>query len=199
MPWGISLEARRIEKGIDAIEGIDVVVERTFDDYMFPRPGYENAPWNQRWEHVHFDAGLQHMDGATALEYARSRHALGVEGSDFARSRRQQKVIIAAKNKILSSSTLFNTAKLKELYEVVSDHVRTNVKLSEFPLFFSLAKQFSDKEVKTYSLTDETENLLAAPTDLSLYGGAWVLVPAAGGEDFSDVQGFVKGIFYERE
>src|SRR5579884_3030834 len=43
-----------------------------------------------RFEHIHFDKGMTHMDGTTALKFVRSRHALGIEGSDFARSRRQQ-------------------------------------------------------------------------------------------------------------
>lgn len=186
------------EKGVDAIGGIDLIVDQAFDDYQFPRVGNEGAPWDQRWEHVHFDAGLQHMDGATALKYARSRHALGPEGTDFARSKRQQKVIIAAKNKVVSSSTLFNPIKLKELFEVVSDNLnlKTDIKLSEIPLFFSLAKGLVDEEVQTYSLTDEGLSLLATPQDLSMYGGAWILLPTAGFSDYSDIQGFVKGAFY---
>ena len=48
------------------------------------------------------------MDGELALKYARSRHADGVEGSDFARARRQQKIIEAVKDKLLYSNLLLN-------------------------------------------------------------------------------------------
>ena len=45
------------------------------------------------------------MDGQTALKFARSRHGNNGEGSDFARSERQQKIILAVKDKVLSAST----------------------------------------------------------------------------------------------
>jgi anionic cell wall polymer biosynthesis LytR-Cps2A-Psr (LCP) family protein len=45
----------------------------------------------------HIDAGQQHLDGDTALKYARSRHTT----SDFDRAKRQQKLIIAIKDKML--------------------------------------------------------------------------------------------------
>ena len=51
---------------------------------------------------VHFNAGMQHMNGATALIYARSRHGNNGEGSDFARSRRQQQMIVGLKSQIES-------------------------------------------------------------------------------------------------
>lgn len=58
-----------------------------------------------RYEHLHFDKGQQHMDGTTALKYARSRHSLQ-DGTDFGRARRQQKVLEAMKNKVFSITFL---------------------------------------------------------------------------------------------
>ncbi len=183
-------------KGIDALGGVDIEVERTFDDYMYPRAGYEEAPWNQRWEHVRFEAGLQHMDGERALKYARSRHALGIEGTDFARAKRQQKVIIAVKNKVLSSQTLLNPLKIKQLYELVADYLATDIQLNEIPLFLSWAKKMKDLEVKTYSLTDEGLNLLTTPSNLAPYGYAWVVIPRAGRDNFTEIQKYVHQILY---
>lgn len=185
------------EKGIDAIGGIDIFVDTVFDDYMYPRAGFENAPWEERFEHLHFDEGLQHMDGKTALKYARSRHALGPEGTDFARARRQQKVLLAVKNKVLSAETLFDFGRLRELYFALSENTVTNVEVAEFPLFFNLAKNFGGQKVETDVLDggDGRGGLLYSPPDLENYGGAWVLIPKAG--DFSQVQEFVKEIFYQ--
>lgn len=184
------------EKGVDAVEGVDILVERSFDDYMFPRLGFENAAWEQRWEYVHFDTGVQHMDGATALKYARSRHAYGPEGTDFARAQRQQNVIIALKNKVISSETLFSVTKIKALYGAVANNLKTDIELSEIPYFFSLAQDLALEEIKTYSLTDQESRLLTTPADISLYGNAWVLIPTAGSNNFSEVQEYVKKALY---
>lgn len=188
------------EKAIDAVGGVDVYVERGFDDYMYPRPGYENAPWAERWQHVSFDAGWQTMDGKTALAYARSRHALGPEGSDFARARRQQKVVSALGEKILSSETLFNLDKLRSLYLILEDYVKTDVTLSQLPLFYQMAKKVDRGSVnlKTYVLEAGNEgpgSLLYSP-DPKKYGGAYVLLPKTGWEE---IQKFVHTVIYGKE
>src|SRR3990167_7312250 len=79
---------------VDAVGGIDVIVDETFDDYIYPIEGMEDAiPEGLRYEYLHFDAGSQTMNGETALKYARSRHSTNLnEQGDFARARRQQKV-----------------------------------------------------------------------------------------------------------
>jgi LCP family protein required for cell wall assembly len=105
---------------IDTLGGIDVYVENSFTDYRFPaEPGYRT---------VSFQQGPQHMDGSTALDYARSRHSLdNGEGSDFARARRQQNVISAVTDKIISSS-LLNPQSIMNLFNVIQD----NVQISDF-------------------------------------------------------------------
>ena len=185
------------EKGIDAVSGIDIFVDTAFDDYMYPRAGYEDAPWEERFEHLHFDQGLQHMDGETALKYARSRHAFGPEGTDFARARRQQKVILAVKNKVLSTETLFDFGTLRGLYFALAENVTSSVEIAELPLFFNLAKKFGDQKVENFVLdgNDGPGGLLYSPPDLETYGGAWVLVPKSG--DWSEVQAFMQEIFYK--
>src|SRR3990167_9409715 len=65
----------------------------------------ENDPFTCRYEELSFTKGLRHMDGAVALKFVRSRHGTGGEGSDFARSARQQKVILAFRQKVLSTET----------------------------------------------------------------------------------------------
>ena len=60
------------------------------------------------------------MDGETALEFVRSRHATQeLKASDFARSKRQEKVINAFKDKVLSAQTLINPGKIISLYTVL--------------------------------------------------------------------------------
>jgi len=108
---------------IDSVDGVYVNVENSFTDYMYPD--------GNRYQTVSFEAGPQLMDGETALKYSRSRHSQqNGEGSDYARARRQQKVIAAFKDTVLSSETLLNPSKVMSLLTSVQD----NLKISEFNL-----------------------------------------------------------------
>lgn len=104
---------------IDILGGVDVYVENSFTDYAFPA---ENG--SDVYQVVSFEKGAQTMDGETAMKYVRSRKSLdNGEGSDFARARRQQQVIKGIQNKVLSSETLLNPAKLLEIINSMKDKV----------------------------------------------------------------------------
>jgi LCP family protein required for cell wall assembly len=56
--YGVTLDFQGFIKAIDAVGGIDVVVENTFDDYKYPIPGKETVePESARYEHIHFEKG----------------------------------------------------------------------------------------------------------------------------------------------
>ena len=163
-------------KAIDAIGGIDVTVDRPFDDYLYPIPGKEDAePESARYEHIHFDAGVTHMDGTTALKFARSRHAVGEEGTDFARSARQQKIIVAFKNKLLSSSTLFNLSSLQQVEESFASSITTDIDAGQYGSFFKLFLAFEQSKQPLQSIN--IDDLLENPANTAPYQGQWVLVP----------------------
>lgn len=84
---------------IDAIDGIDVAVP---DSFTARYPASDDPAVNPNWMTVTFKRGLQHMDGQRAIIYARARYVLDnpAEGSDFARSQRQQLMMKAALSKI---------------------------------------------------------------------------------------------------
>lgn len=151
-----------------------------------------------RYEHIHFDAGLQLMDGETALKYARSRHASGSEGTDFARSRRQQNVIRSAQAEALSLGTLFNPQKLKNLYSNFVSAVETNLSFLEAERLFNIGLGFAPENVQSLVI-DGGEGggptLLVNPPDPAPYGNQWVLVPQAG--DFSEIQALVQQTLFE--
>lgn len=179
---------------IDILGGIDVNVENTFTDYSYPVEGKEDAPFEERYETVTFEAGPQTMDGETALKFARSRKGNNNEGTDFARSARQQKVIMAIKDKALNLETIINPGKLKELYDTYRDNVDTDVTFSDIQNFYLLSQQIHFDKVRSIVLDDrsaaEEGGLLYAPEERSLYGGAYVLLPNAG--DFSQLHAYVQ-------
>jgi polyisoprenyl-teichoic acid--peptidoglycan teichoic acid transferase len=80
---------------IDLLGGIDVDVPKDIRDDTFPDANYGYDP-------LFIPAGRQHMDGALALKYARTRHA----DDDYGRERRQQQVILAVKDKVMQPGEL---------------------------------------------------------------------------------------------
>ncbi|PIS21042.1 hypothetical protein COT52_00625 [candidate division WWE3 bacterium CG08_land_8_20_14_0_20_43_13] len=182
---------------VDILGGVDIEVRNGFDDYMYPIPGLEDVlPEENRYEHLHFEPGWQHFNGQTALKFARSRKALGPEGSDFARSTRQQQVVAALKSKALSLETLTSPDRLKSLYSEFSDALETNVSLGEA---LEIAKIFSQVSFTNYYVMNgsspDDPQLLYDIIDENLYDGQYVLVPKAG--DYSALQDFFAHIFEE--
>lgn len=221
--YGFRIDFSGFEKAVDYLGGLDINVDRTFDDYAYPLSGKEDESCGHteeeiasmsaqiatgsatdselfpcRFEHLHFDAGLQHMDGETALKYVRSRHAYGPEGSDFARSKRQEKVISAFKDKVFSAGTLLNPIKLVSLFDTFQASIDTDIKKDEYDDFVKLAQKMKGATTKNYVIDtgDESvgrpELLINPPIDPNHYNGAWVLVPKAGPSNYSEIQSYVR-------
>jgi LCP family protein required for cell wall assembly len=106
------------EKIIDEIGGITINVEEAIHDEEYPDGNYGTMV-------IDIPAGEQHMDGVTALQYARSRH----ETSDYDRMERQQKVILAAREKVLSLD--IPVSRIPALIEAVGDSVQTDLALND--------------------------------------------------------------------
>lgn len=130
------------------------------------------------------------MDGETALTFVRSRHGNNGEGSDFARSKRQQKVILALKEKLLSFSTVVNPAKLKDIYDSVSDNILTNMSFSDMISMLKLSKELDTSNIITLTLDNSPTGFLENGTSAD---GAFILVPTSG--DFLEIQDKVEHIF----
>ena len=178
--YSILLDFDGFVQAVDLVGGLEIEVERAFDDFKYPVSGKEDIePEEERYEHLRFDSGWQHLDGDLALKYVRSRYAENEEGTDFARSRRQQKALLAFKDKIFSSQTFLNPRKIKELVNIFGDSVKTDIQESEFSEFLELVLKIKESKVETVALDAE---LLATPPK-SQYEGQWVLVPKDGSWD----------------
>jgi LCP family protein required for cell wall assembly len=178
-------------KIIDELGGLRVFVDNILDDYSYPILGREDNPdYYSRWEHLHVDAGWQQMDGALALKFARSRHGVGVEGSDFARSKRQQKILEAVKNQLLSLNVLFKPKLIASMVEAYRDHLATNLSVMEMAKLWSLFKDVKSNQIINKGLDNGPGGLLV---DVTGEDGAYLLTPASG--DFSQIEYMVKNIF----
>ncbi len=154
------------EKLIDELGGIKVYVDNDFIDYQFPAENYA-------YQTVSFKEGWQTMDGLTALQYARSRHGTNGENSDFARSKRQHKVIEAIKDKALSFSTFLSYKKMSALFDLYHDHVVTNIKIDDIFSFIKIAKKINPENITNIVLDNGNDGPLYA-TNIN---GAYILLP----------------------
>lgn len=172
---------------VDAIDGIDVNVEKSFTDYQFPTEDY-------KYQEVSFQAGQQEMDGLTALRFARSRHGNNGEGSDFARIKRQQKIILAAKEKITSFNTLINPKKITNLFSLFNEYTTTDIEPWEAVKLVHMAKDLDTQKIATQSIDDAPGGYLKAGFAAD---GAWILQPVTG--NFKQIQSLVKNILNVNE
>jgi len=249
IPYAVRVDFAGFVQVVDLMEGIDIEVTRSFDDYFYPLEGKENdlceykeeeieideekakklniktgkvkvlldkeekiataaaEPGKSlvysddqaktfflcRFEHLTFKKGMTHMDGALALKFVRSRHGLNGEGSDFARSKRQQQALQAFKNKVLSFQTLFDAGKIVELGRTFGRSVESDIPQTQYLDFIKLVQKMGSTKSVVIDGSG-TSPLLITPTEGN-FGGAWVLLPPE--DDFSRIQQFIKDSFLE--
>lgn len=169
-------------KLIDAIGGVDIEIDQTFTDYKYPDGKYGYL------KPVTFEKGTEHMTGSRALIYARSRHAPGSEGSDFARSKRQHQVITSAKKKVLSVAVLTSPTSLNKILDTVSQHIHTNFTPQEMWRMYSLTKNFTTISA---SLTPESGVICSS---IQATTGAYIL-DACPGRTRADITAFFDNAF----
>jgi anionic cell wall polymer biosynthesis LytR-Cps2A-Psr (LCP) family protein len=184
------------KKLIDLIGGVDIEVKQEFTDDRYPIEGKENdfcqgdINFSCRYEIVYFAQGWQHMDGEKALKYARSRYSESNEGNDFARSKRQQQLIIAVKEKLMATKFWFKPDLVKDLSGTYQQIVTTDMNWSEQISIGKILLDMQNNKIRHLSLDtgddkNKTQGLLVNPP-VWQYNGAWVLVPRAG--DFSEIK-----------
>lgn len=161
---------------VDSIGGLDIIVEKDIYDPFYPLG-----------ESVHYQtfalkAGLQHLDGETALKYARSRKT----SSDFDRSRRQHQLLAAIKEKTLSLNILTNPAKIMEIFNALKSSFETDLSLNEIITLAKISKEISKENIYSFVIGDnpnECGGFLYTPAR-EFFNGAYVLLPAGNNYDY---------------
>ena len=126
---------------IDYLGGITINVPEEIWDYRYPDGNYGYMT-------IHIPAGEQVMDGRTALQYARTRHA----GTDFDRLRRQQQVLMAIRDEALSLDLI---PRIPTLARTMGHTVTTNLQLSEVIALSQIATQIGAEDIR-FAAIDET-------------------------------------------
>ncbi len=166
---------------INAIGGVDVYVP---DSFTANYPANDDPNINPNWKKVKFTKGLHHMDGETAIEYARARYVLDnpAEGSDFARSARQQIIIKAALDKVKQTSTW---PSLYNALNALQHAIYTNLSLADL-IQFALKMDLNN----AHRVGLSNQNVLV---DATAPDGEAILQPA---NSWQAVQDYVKQQLY---
>jgi len=135
------------------------------------------------------DAGTHTLDADQALCYARSRET----SNDFERAKRQQQVIQAVKDKLLSVGTLADFNKLNGILNSLGDNVKTDMQSWEMKRLFDLYNQ-----MKNYTMYQRVIDSTDDPEVGLVYGvqdptSGDILLPK--GDNFDRIQSLFKNIF----
>ena len=146
IPYAFVVDFKGFEKAVDTLGGIDVEIEKSFTDRIFPDTRYGYLPA------VSFKAGLEHMDGQRALIYARSRYST----SDYDRARRQQKIIEAFKARLKEVNLLRDLNTVSALYDNFTGHVSTNMDGGELKKLAQIGTEINQGKIYTSVLDPNT-------------------------------------------
>lgn len=165
-------DVEALEEIVDILGGIEVKEDRYFSlDF------YGN--------YVTIKPGINKLSGSEALAYIGSRATIG---SDFGRMERQQKVLIAIKDKITSLGLLSRPDKIWNIFNSVEKHIETDIPLSQVKELIKMASSMEIGDIET--IVFDTSNYLYSTHS---NGGAYILLPKVG--DFSEIQEKCQNIF----
>src|SRR5438270_4295567 len=157
--YWIGVDFKAFREVVDALGGVRVDVPLALDDPYFP------AGESSGMMHIHVNAGWQQFDGERALQYARSRETT----SDFDRSRRQQLVMLAVRQRVFSLNAI---PRLLSLLSALQDNVRTNLRPGDMQQLADLAGQIKDQDIRRVAI--DTSNLLRSGSSSN---GQYILQP----------------------
>lgn len=146
-------------KFVNEIGGVDVTVDKNLNDPYFPDANM------QGYDPFYIKAGAQHLDGATALKFARSRETT----SDFDRAARQQKIIAAVKEKCLKANFFANPKKILDVVQIVGDHIRTDFTATEIASLIELVKKIDSSKTVSKVLTSAADGELVSDSSSGTY------------------------------
>jgi LCP family protein required for cell wall assembly len=126
----VRIDFTAFETFIDAIGGISVDNPEVIDDPDYPDGNYGYDPF-------YLAAGTQTLNGRDALRYARTRH----NSSDVDRAKRQQQVVIAVREKVLSGDGFLKLlTQAPALYQKLNESVYTDLSLDQMVSLALLVK-----------------------------------------------------------
>ena len=124
---------------VDEMGGVTINVQVPVSDDRFPST-------DGRLRRVYIPSGIQHMTGAEALRYARSRHG----STDFDRGVRQQRVLLSLREQADPQALI---PRLPELIKALEKAVSTDIPANQLAPLLGLASEVDTKNIRSYVFT----------------------------------------------
>ena len=166
--YAVLIDFESFKEVVDALGGISIYLDKPF---------IEDKQWwcdeyGSNCRPFIVEAGDQTLDGETALFYIRSRFS----STDFDRTRRQQQIMLAIKDKILSLGILANPLIINDLFSAVAKNIKIDIMPWEIPSLIQLAQKANTENIIRKVLDTSEEGLLYETVRDSIY----VLLPKDG-------------------
>ncbi|GJM40427.1 MAG: hypothetical protein DHS20C20_07090 [Ardenticatenaceae bacterium] len=156
------------ETAVDAIDGVDIAVSCRLQDWRLISPELDPED-EDNWEQFALEPGLHHMDGNTALWFARSR----LSTNDFDRGRRQQQLLRALLNEGVDLGLL---SQFPSLWDAYKENVETDMDIGRILQLVTLAPAIRQNGVQHLYLARGIDSWETP-------GGAQVLLPVWEGDN----------------
>lgn len=170
------IDFHAFRQSVDTVGGIDVNVPEDLYD--------PTIAWENDYNPYIAKKGTQHMDGAKALLYSKSRET----SSDFARAERQRLVMVALKEKIFSLGTFSNPVKVSSLLTSLGDNVFTDFTLSDISRLYEIVGQIPSSAIVSLDLVTPPNNFLTTGN----VNGLSIVQPRAGLFEYSAINNYVR-------
>ena len=179
--YAVLIDFESFKEVVDALNGISIHLDEPF---------IEDKQWwcdeyGSNCRPFIVEAGDQTLDGETALFYIRSRFS----STDFDRTRRQQQIMLAIKDKILSLGILANPLIINDLFSAVAKNIKIDIMPWEIPSLIQLAQKADTENIIRKVLDASEEGLLYETVQNSIY----VLLPKD--ENFERIREACQQIF----
>jgi polyisoprenyl-teichoic acid--peptidoglycan teichoic acid transferase len=178
-----------IKEAVDAVGGVDVDIQGSDG-----APGVldRNFDWrcNYKCYLVKYDNGVHHLDGEKALFLSMARGSIAPTyglGSNFDREQNQQKIIIALKEKAMTTGILTNLAAITQMIDALGNNLRTNIQTNEIRTLMQLASEIKTEDVYMLSLVDESSPVVKTGN----YREQSVVMPSKGMFDYSEIRSYL--------
>ncbi len=139
----VNLDFKGFISLVDSVWGININIPETFIDYQYP-------DWYEWYETFILRKWEWTLDWETSLKYARSRHST----SDFDRSLRQQIIIWALKDKMISLDYLTSPTKISALYETFQQDIQTDIPLRKIIPLAVKIQDIKKENISSSNLND---------------------------------------------
>ncbi len=182
---------------VDALGGVSITIKS--DD---PRGIYDpSLDYTTRYccALAKYPNGAVNLNGKQALNLARARGdaygSYGFPAADFDRTQHQRQMLTAIKTKSSSTAVISNPFKVASLVDAVGNNVKTNLEVNEIETLYTYMKKIDDSKIDSFNINGLKGKNTTMLQNYASPDGQSALIPAAGLDDFTDIQKQIQKIF----